>query len=129
MPEKMLDRAVTAAFAGVELAEHKLQAFQYAIQNLRGKQSRDETLESALRIVWAALYNEAMEAYRRVFMWGTIVPMEARAEAKKIALKRFLHESAAIMGYLYPDGNHPSSWSSEEDKRFRKEIEDLEKKS
>lgn len=129
MAKKMLDRAVIAAFAGVELAEHKLQAFQYAIQNLRDNRSRDEALESALRIVWGALYNEAMEAYRRVFMWGCIVPSDARAEAKKIALKRFLHESASIMGYLYPDGNHPSSWSGEERERFHKEIEGLEKES
>lgn len=123
----MVDQAVTAAFAGVELAEHKLQAFQYAIYALRRDRAKDEELEKALRIVWGALYAECNEAYRKVFMWGSVVPSKARAEAKKIALNRFLHESASIIGYLYPDGNHPSSWSSEEQKKFREEIKALEK--
>jgi hypothetical protein len=124
----MIDRAGVAAFAGVELAEHKLQAFQYAIQTLRQDRSRDEALESALRTVWGALYAECMEAYRKVFMWGSIVPDQARAEAKKIACNRFLHESSSIMQYLYPDGSHPSSWASKDREKFQKEIKALQKK-
>lgn len=126
---RKVDQAVTAAFAGVELAEHKLQAFQYAIHSLRRDRSKDECLENALRIVWGALYAECNEAYKRVFMWASVVPSKARIEAKKIALKRFLHESAGIMGYLYPDGDHPSSWSGSEREEFQKEIAALEKES
>lgn len=124
----MIDRAVVAAFAGVELAEHKLQAFQYAIQTLRQDRSRDEAVESALRVIWGALYAECMEAYRKVFMWGSVIPGKARMEAKKIAMQRFLREGVTIMQYLYADGTHPSSWSGKERDQFQKEIDELSKK-
>lgn len=119
----MTDKAVIAAFAGAELAEHKLQAFQYATQGLRQNKSRSQSFESALGVVWGALCDEANEAYRKVFMWSTLVPDKARAKAKKLALQRFLTESHAIMQYLYPDGAHPSMWASKDQERFRKEIQ------
>lgn len=121
--KSMTDQAVIAAFAGVELVEHKIQAFQYATQGLRTKQVRNEALETALRVVWAELCHECNEAYRKVFMWSTVVPDKARAEAKKLALERFLTESHQIMQYLYPDGAHPSMWASKDQERFRKEIQ------
>lgn len=124
-PVKKLDEAVKAALAGVEIAEHKLTAFQYAIHKLQSNRSRDESLESALRIVWGALYAECMEAYRRVFMWASVVPEKARAEAKKLALERFLHEHASVMSYLHPEGMTPSGWASSEETKFRDEIKSL----
>lgn len=124
----MIEKAVTAAFAGVEMAEHKLQAFQYATNTLRKDRSRDEAVEAALRTVWGALYADCMEAYRKVFMWGSVVPDKARAEAKRLALERFLHEGHSIMQCLYPEGAHPSMWASKEEEKFRKEIKALEKK-
>lgn len=121
--KSMVDQAVTAAFAGVEMAEHKLQAFQYATQNLRRDQSgKIDALEGAIRIVYGAICDELNEAYRKVFMWNTLVPDKMRAKAKKLALDRFLTESHAIMQYLYPEGVHPSMWASKDSERFRKEI-------
>lgn len=122
-----IDEAVKAAIAGVEIAEHKLTAFQYAIQNLQSRRSRDEALEAALTAVWGALYHECLEAYRRVFMWATLVPDKARGEAKKMALERFLHDHNAVMSYLHPEGIQPSMWASNEEKEFRAEIKRLSK--
>jgi hypothetical protein len=123
-----VNAAVKAAMAGVELAEHKLTAFQYAIHNVRRDQTHNKGLEDSINTVWAALYADCLEAYRRVFMWGCVVGDDTRAAAKKIALDRFLHEHMSVMQFLHPEGIHPSMWASAEEKKFREEIERLAKK-
>jgi len=116
-----VDKAIKASLAGVELAEHKLTAFQYSLYGLR-RDNKNPALEAAITTIWSALYAECLEAYRRVFMWGTVVPNKARAAAKKLALERFLNEHNSVMNYLNPDGAIPSRWASEEEKKFREEI-------
>lgn len=118
-----VEEAIDAAFAGVELQESRVRAFEYAVREVAG---RFPGLSGALSEVRAAIYQNLLDAYRRVFMWGLLEP-KARLRAKELAFSKFLKEDAAIMEYLDPEHKSPGGWMSEEEERFRREIEELKK--
>lgn len=117
-------QAVEAALAGVELAESRYQAFMYAIKGIEDWKRPNE----AIAAVSLALNKEIVEAYGRVFMWGSLVNGPARAKAKEIALAKFLSERNSIMGFLETDGKSPGRWMTDEEKKFRGEIKALSQK-
>lgn len=121
MTGKFVDKAVEAAFAGVEYAEMAFQAFEFARMSL----PRHNNLQSdpAMMAVRDKLTANLGEQYRRLFMWSTItVDDEVRKRAKELAMRRFLAENIEVMPYLSVRGEMPGGWMSTDEQQFRDEV-------
>lgn len=116
--------ATAAAFAFVDYAEMARDAFIFAYGTI--PEYYRKGMDGAYSAIAGALSAQVAEASRRVFMWGTLtIDDDVRARAKELAMRKFLHDNAYIMGYLDPRGGEIGSWLSDEERGFRDQIKAL----
>lgn len=119
------DELIQTALDRVQIAEYRIMAFDWAARHLGRKMhtAQSEEVSRALAIVRSALYEDELDAYRNLFMWGNLFK-EARQKAKPRALARFIKDGYSIMQYLNLDGEMPFSWLSEDEDNLRKLLTD-----
>lgn len=123
---KKVDEALKATLAGIEIAQSRVDAFNYSLRGLLEYQRTP--ISGQIGVIHAALYENLHKEYQRLFMWGCLDPA-AQAEAKKIALKKFLSDNHSIMQFLDPEGRFPGRWQKSEEDKFRAEIKSLSKRA
>jgi len=116
-------QVVKVALERIALAEQRLVAFQYA---LKGIKTENAEIRLACHVLYSALAGNINEAYQNLFMWGNLFD-EAQKEAREKAMRQYLSDGHAIMGYLEIDGASPNMWSGELEKEFRELIAEVEK--
>jgi hypothetical protein len=123
---KKVPQAVNAALLRVEVCKNKIACLDYAVRDLRDRYSDSKGDYSKLR---CELYGQLNDAYRDLFMFGCISlsPADMRL-ARKEAFRHYLSKDHGIMGYLSTTpAFYPSSYGSDEEAAFRKELEEEEK--
>ncbi len=115
------------ALEKVSICENRIKALHYAVSGLTDKFTYKsyKGAENDFSKLSCFLYEELNEAYRVLFMWGTLIGGEYLEKAKKAALDHYLTEDVSIMKYLNIHGSYPESLENS----FRKEIELLRKQN
>ena len=119
-----LSEAGQIALEKVSICENRIKALHYAVEGSRGKSSY-KAYENDFSKLHCFLYDELNEAYRVLFMWGTLIGGEYLEKSKKAALDHYLKKDSSIMEYLDIHGSFECSL----EEKFRKEIELLRKQN
>jgi len=116
---KIHKAAVFAAYNAVELAKQRHVAFQWTIKAISGNRYADARVKEAIQVVYSALVETELEAYRRLFMMAIILPDDLLQKAKEEVMNRFIKEGYSIMEYLDVDCKHPDVYYGPDRETFR----------
>lgn len=112
-------RMLEEALERVELCQRHVRAIEQACWHINDKHRHFTCNPGNLREKLIAM---ELEEWRAVFMWGLVVPEEARDRIRAAAHQRFLKEGISVVHWLN-DGIEPSQWLVTDEDEFRALID------
>lgn len=92
--------------------------FLYTLSSRLRRYGNETPASRAANELALMLWEPECDAWRRAFLMGGMSDIKIR----EAAYERFLSENKAIMGNLNRQGEAPSSWSTDLETEFRKQI-------